>query len=206
MSEHLRPAVVMLALFTVLTGLAYPLAVTGIAQLALPSLANGSLVARDGTIAGSSLIGQAFTTERYFHGRPSATSAQDPKDDTKTIDAPYNAANSSGSNLGPISQKLLDHIKADTIALKTESGLTVVPADAVTASGSGLDPHISPAYAKAQVARIAKARSLPQERLLDLIAQIAEHPVLGLIGEARVNVFNLNLALDKLAADALSSR
>lgn len=206
MSEHIRPAVVMLVLFTLLTGLAYPLAVTGIAQVALPGPSNGSLVKRDGAIVGSNLIGQSFTTERYFHARPSATSAPDPKDDTKTIDAPYNAANSSGSNLGPISQKLLDRVKADTEALKQDSGLTVVPADAVTASGSGLDPHISPAFAKAQAARVAKARNLPEGRVLDLIARTAEHPVLGLVGEERVNVLSLNLALDQLASGALSSR
>lgn len=206
MSEHIRPAVVMLVLFTLLTGLAYPLAITGVAQLALPGAASGSLIMRDGSVVGSALIGQPFTSARYFHGRPSATSAPDPADDSKTVDAPYNAANSAGSNLGPTSQKLLDRVEADVGALKQESGLTFIPADAVTTSGSGLDPHISPAFAQAQAGRIAKARSLPVERLTELVNSIAEHPARGLVGEDRVNVLRLNMALDQLASGALSSR
>lgn len=200
MISHMRPAVVMLVSFTILTGIAYPLLVTAIAQVIAPFQANGSLVMKDGKIIGSELIGQQFASDRYFHGRPSATSAPNPKDDAKTIDAPYNAANSSGSNLGPTSKKLVDRVKADTDALKAETGAATVPADAVTTSASGLDPHISPAFAKQQAARVAKARSLPEDKVRGLIAQMIELPVLGFIGEPRVNVLGLNLALDRLPA------
>jgi potassium-transporting ATPase KdpC subunit len=205
MIEHLRPAVVMLLLFTLLTGLAYPLAVTGIAQVALYHPANGSLISKDGQVIGSALIGQSFVSDRYFHGRPSATSAPDPKDDTKTIDAPYNAANSSGSNLGPLSVKLIDRVKAGATALKAESGLEVIPADAVTTSGSGLDPHISPAFAKAQVARVANARRLPEDTVRSLVARLTEQPRFGFVGEERINVLALNMALDTMAPVTLSS-
>lgn len=200
MIAHTRPAVVMLLLFTVLTGLIYPLAVTGLAQLALPKQANGSMIERDGMVLGSALIGQAFAADKYFHGRPSATSAPDPKDDTKTIDAPYNAANSTGSNLGPISKKLLERVKGDADALKAESGLATVPADSVTTSASGLDPHISAGFAKAQAARIAKVRGLTEDRVRGLIAEMTEHASVGLVGEERVNVLLLNLALDRLSS------
>ena len=200
MITHIRPAVVMLLLFTVLTGLIYPLAITGIAQIALPQQANGTTLMRDGKIVGSTLIGQSFATQKYFHGRPSATSAPDPKDDTKTIDAPYNAANSSGSNLGPISKKLLERVKGDADVLKAESGLTTVPADSVTTSASGLDPHISPGFAKAQARRIAKARNLTEDHIRGLIAEMTERPTFGLVGEERVNVLLLNLALDRLSS------
>lgn len=200
MFTHIRPAVVTLLLFTVLIGIIYPLAVTGVAQLALPKQANGSMIERDGKVLGSALIGQNFVSDKYFHGRPSATSAPDPKDDTKTIDAPYNAANSSGSNLGPISKKLLERVKGDADALKGESGLATVPADSVTTSASGLDPHISPAFAKAQAGRIAKARNLPEDRVRGLIAELTEHVAFGLVGEERVNVLLLNLALDRLTS------
>ena len=197
---HIRPAIVLLGLFTILTGLVYPLAVTGLAQLALPRQANGSLIESGGKVVGSALIGQNFTSDKYVHGRPSATSAPDPKDDTKTVDAPYNAANSSGSNLGPLSKKLLDRVKADTDVLKAESGLATVPPDAVTTSASGLDPHISPAFAKAQAARVAKARNLTEDRVRGLIAEMTELPVLGLVSEPSVNVLLLNLALDRLSS------
>ena len=169
MLQHLRPALVLLALLTLVTGLAYPFALLGIAA-ALPGPANGSLVRKGDVIVGSSLIGQNFTKDSYFHSRPSATSATDPNDATKTIDAPYNADNSSGSNFGPTSAKLVDRVKGDIEALRKDDGLTgPVPADAVTTSGSGLDPDISPAYAKAQVARVAKARNVPEAQVAALV-------------------------------------
>ena len=197
MLQHLRPALVLLALFTLLTGLAYPFALLGIAA-ALPGPANGSLVKNaDGLVVGSSLIGQNFTKDIYFHSRPSATSATDPNDATKTIDAPYNADNSSGSNLGPTSAKLVDRVKGDIEALRKGDGLTgPVPADAVTTSGSGLDPDISPAYAKAQVARVAKARNVPEAQVAALVEANTAGRLFGILGEPRVNVLALNLALD----------
>lgn len=198
MFTHLRPAFVLLALFVALTGIAYPLAMTGIAQVVLSPQANGSLIERNGTVVGSRLIGQPFTSDRYFQPRPSATSAPDPNDSTKTVDAPYNAANSGGSNLGPTSQKLVDRVKEDAAGLQEEYGTAVVPADAVTTSGSGLDPHISPAYALLQVTKVAKARSLPEQRVRALVEARIESPILGFIGERRVNVLQLNLALDTL--------
>ena len=193
--QHLRPALVLLCLFTLLTGFLYPLAVTGIASVIAPTQAGGSLVTRDGAVVGSSLIGQNFADARYFHSRPSATSAPDPADATKTVDAPYNAANSSGSNLGPTSQKLLDRVKADVEARKSE-GYSAVPGDAVTTSASGLDPDISPANAAAQVARVAKARAMPEAQLHDLLAKQMRRPLFGILGEARFNVLALNMALD----------
>lgn len=197
MFVHLRPAFVLLILMTVLTGICYPLAVTGVAQAVMPAQANGSLILRGDQIIGSELIGQNFTSDRYFRARLSATVAPDPKDDTKTIDAPYNAANSSASNLGPLSKKLIDRIKADAEQLAKESGGKRLPADAVTASASGLDPHISPAYAALQVARVASARGLPIERVAQLVAEHTEGRFLGVFGELRVNVLKLNLALDR---------
>jgi potassium-transporting ATPase KdpC subunit len=198
MLAQLRPAAVMIVLFSALTGLAYPLAVTGIAQLLLPGKANGSLVERDGKVAGSALIGQNFTSDRYFHGRPSATSAPDPADPSKTVDAPYNAANSAGSNLGPTSKKLVGRV-GSTIATELEAGYSdVFAADAVTASASGLDPHISPQFALAQVPAVAKARSLQEGRVQALVEAQIEPRFGGLIGEPRVNVLLLNLALDEL--------
>lgn len=203
MLQHLRPAVVMLSLFTGLTGIVYPLVVTGIAQVVLPFQANGSLVRRDGIVVGSQLIGQAFVGDRYFHGRPSATNAPDPKDDTKTIDVPYNAANSSGSNLGPTSKKLLERVVADVAELRKQ-GADRIPADAVTASASGLDPDISPVFAILQVARVAAARGLEEGRVRDLVARLTERPLLGVLGEPHVNVLSLNLALDALASASVS--
>lgn len=198
MLAHLRPALVLLVLLTVLTGVGYPLAITGIAQVAFPAQANGSLLTRDNQVIGSELIGQNFASDRYFRSRLSATSAPDPKDDTKTVDAPFNAANSSGSNRGPLSKKLLDRVKADAELLAKEANSKLVPADAVTTSGSGLDPHISPAYAALQVARVAKERGLPQERVAQLVTEYTEGRFLGIFGEPRVNVLKLNLALDRL--------
>jgi potassium-transporting ATPase KdpC subunit len=198
MLQHLRPALVLIVLFSVLTGLVYPLAVTGIAQVVMPYHANGSLIERDGTVVGSALIGQWFKSERYFHPRPSATTDTDPNDSTKTIDAPYNAANSSGSNLGPTSQKLVDRVKGGVAAWRAIAGPGAVPADAVTTSASGLDPHVSPQTALGQVASVAKSRGLPEDRVRTLVSAAVETPFLGLIGEPRVNVLELNLALDRL--------
>lgn len=192
--SHFRPALVLLVAFTVLTGLIYPLAITGIGQAFLPSQANASLVMRDGKVIGSGLVGQSFTSERYFHGRPSATSAADPADATKTVDAPYNAANSTGSNLGPSSKALIEAVEARAKAL----GSGPQPADLVTASASGLDPHISPGAAIAQLARVAKARNLSEARLKALVDSQTEQRDLGVLGEPRVNVLALNLALDAL--------
>lgn len=197
MLAHVRPALVLLVLLTALTGIGYPLAVTGIAQVTMPTQANGSLITRDNQVVGSELIGQNFTSDRYFKSRLSATSAPDPKDDTKTIDAPYNAGNSSGSNLGPLSKKLIDRVKTDVEQLAKEADGKRVPVDAVTTSASGLDPHISPAYATLQVVRVAKERGLPPERVAELVAEHTEGRILGIFGEPRVNVLKLNLALDR---------
>ena len=198
MLSQLRPAVVMTVLFTVLTGLVYPLAITGVAQLAFSAKANGSLIEQDGKILGSELIGQNFVADRYFHPRPSATSAPDPADATKTVDAPYNASNSGGSNLGPTSKKLVDRVNASIEAEFAAGRIDIVAADAVTTSASGLDPHISPQFALAQAAGVAKARKLSEKRVRALVEDHIEPRLVGLIGEPRVNVLSLNLALDAL--------
>jgi K+-transporting ATPase ATPase C chain len=200
MLKELRPALALIVLFTIITGLIYPFVVTGIAQVAFSRQANGSLIERDGKVVGSALIGQVFTEDRYFQGRPSATSAPDPKDPTKTVDAPYNAANSSGSNLGPTSKTLVERITGDVEKRKKENPNARVPTDLVTASGSGLDPHISPEAALFQVPRVAKARNIPEDRLRQLVQEHVEGRVLGIFGEPRVNVLMLNLALDRMAA------
>jgi K+-transporting ATPase ATPase C chain len=198
MLEHLRPAIVMIVAFTLLTGVAYPLAITGIAQVSMPSVANGSLVVRGGKVIGSSLIGQPFSEDKYFHPRPSATTAADPNDPSKTVDAPYNAASSVGSNLGPVTQKLLDRVKADIETLRGEGVSGPIPIDAVTASSSGLDPHITRETALMQGARVAKARNLPEAKVRELIESRVEGRALGILGEPRINVLMLNLALDAL--------
>jgi len=203
MISQIRPAIVLLALFTLLTGLVYPLAITAVSQFALSYQANGSLIEVAGKPVGSMLIGQNFASDKYFHGRPSATQIQDPAhpdDSSKTIDAPYNAANSTGSNLGPTSQKLLDRVKADVEAKRAAGWSGPIPADSVTTSASGLDPHISSENALAQVATVAKARNLPEDKLRTLVEANVEGRTLGLVGEPRVNVLRLNLALDALAA------
>jgi potassium-transporting ATPase KdpC subunit len=199
MLQEIRPAIVMVVAFTIVTGIAYPLAMTGIAQLVFPAQANGSLVERDGKVVGSTLIGQSFTDVKYFHGRPSATTDTDPNDPTKTVPAPYNAQNSSGSNLGPTSKALVDRIKGDVEKLKAENNKPI-PVDLVTTSGSGLDPDITPAAAAFQIPRVAKARNVPESVVAELVEQHTTGRTLGVLGEPRVNVLELNLALDKLAA------
>ena len=196
MLKEIRPAIVILVALTLITGLAYPLAITGMAQVLFPRQAQGSLIERDGVVVGSELIGQVFTDDKYFHGRPSATNMPDPNDPTKNVDAPYNAANSGGSNLGPTSKMLADRLQGDVDKLKAENPAAPVPVDLVTTSGSGLDPHISPAAALFQVPRVAKARNLSEDSVRELVQQQTEGRFLGLLGEPRVNVLALNLALD----------
>ena len=200
MLKEIRPALVFIVALTLITGLVYPLAITGIANLIFPGQAQGSLIERNGKVIGSSLIGQEFKGEGYFHGRPSATVAPDSNDATKTIPAPYNAANSGGSNLGPTNSSLIDRIKGDVEKLKQENASAQIPIDLVTTSGSGLDPHISPAAALVQVPRVAKARNVPEDRLRRLVEEHVEDRTLGIFGEPRVNVLGLNLALDRAAA------
>ena len=197
MLREIRPAIVLLLVLTAITGLAYPLAMTGIAGAIFPAQAQGSLIERDGKVVGSALIGQEFRDDKYFHGRPSATLAPDPNDSSKTVSVPYNAANSGGSNLGPTSKALADRLKADVDRLKAENPNAAVPVDLVTTSASGLDPDISPAAAEFQVARVAKARSMSQDQLKQLVAANTQGRLFGLLGEPRVNVLALNLALDR---------
>lgn len=197
MTRQLRPAIVLILALTVLTGLAYPLAMTGLAQLVFPDQANGSLIERDGQVIGSTLIGQSFTSDRYFHGRPSATTGTDAEGNT--IPAPYNAAGSAGSNFGPTSAALIARVQADAARLRSETPGQPVPVDLVTTSASGLDPHITPAAAAFQVARVARARNLPESTVRGLVAAATEGRTLGIIGEPRVNVLKLNLALDAQA-------
>jgi K+-transporting ATPase ATPase C chain len=200
MLREIRPAIVVLVALTLITGLAYPLAMTGIAEVLFPRQAQGSLIEQDGKVVGSALIGQVFESDKYFHGRPSATTAPDPNDSTKTVPAPYNAANSGGSNLGPSNKALIDRVQGDVDKLKAENPSMPVPQDLVTTSASGLDPHISPEAAVFQVPRIAKARNLPEDRVRQLVMDNTEGRLFGLLGEPRVNVLQLNLALDHLAA------
>ncbi len=196
MLREIRPAIVVLVALTLITGLVYPLAMTGIAQVIFPYQAQGSLIERDGKVVGSELIGQVFESNKYFHGRPSATTAPDPNDPTKTVPASYNAANSGGSNLGPSNKALIDRVQGDIDKLKKENPSAPVPADLVTTSASGLDPDISPEAALFQVPRVAKARSLPEDRVRALVAEKTQGRFAGLLGEPRVNVLALNLALD----------
>ena len=198
MLNQIRPAIVMIVLLTLITGILYPLAMTGIGQAVFPTQANGSLIEKDGKVIGSSLIGQNFASDKYFHGRPSATTDTDPNDSTKTISSPYNADNSSGSNLGPTSKALIDRMKGDVDTLKKDSDKPI-PVDLVTTSASGLDPDITPAAAEFQIDRVAKARGLSAETLRALVQQNTEGRTLGVLGELRVNVLKLNLALDAAA-------
>ena len=199
MLRLIRPAIVVLVALTLVTGLVYPLATTGIAQVLFPRQSQGSLIERNGVVVGSELVGQVFESDKYFHGRPSATTAPDPNDFTKTVPAPYNAANSGGSNLGPSNKALVDRVQGDIDKLKQENPSASVPADLVTTSASGLDPHISPEAALFQMPRVAKARNLPEDRIRQLVADHTEGRFFGLLGEPRVNVLLLNLALDQLA-------
>jgi K+-transporting ATPase ATPase C chain len=196
MLKELRPAIVVFIGLMLITGLAYPLAMTGMAQTLFPRQANGSLIEKDGKVIGSSLIGQQFTSDRYFHGRPSATLGPDPADSSKTVAQPYNAANSMGSNLGPTNKALIERVQGDVNTLKAENPGMAVPIDLVTTTASGLDPHISPEAAIFQVPRVAKARGMPENRVRDLVSQHIEGRLLGFLGEPRINVLALNLALD----------
>lgn len=196
--KHIRPAIVMILAMTVLTGLVYPLAMTGIAQAVFPYQANGSLIQKGGKVIGSALIGQSFTSDKYFHGRPSATTEPDPKDPTKTVLTPYAADNSAGSNLGPTSKTLVDRVKADAESLAKQNPDTPIPSDLVTTSASGLDPDITPAGALFQVPRVAKARGLPEDQVKQLVEAHITGRLLGIIGEPHVNVLQLNLALDAM--------
>lgn len=199
MLREIRPAIILLVALTVITGLAYPLAITAVAGMIFPKQAQGGLIERDGKVVGSALIGQEFKEDKYFHGRPSATTAPDPNDSTKTVPAPYNAANSGGSNLGPTSKALADRVKEDVDKLKAENPSQPVPVDLVTTSASGLDPDISPEGALFQVPRVAKARNLPEDHVRQLVADNTRGRLGGLLGEPRVNVLALNLALDSLS-------
>ena len=198
MLKEIRPAIVLFAVLACLTGLLYPLAMTGLAQALFPVQANGSLIEKNGQAIGSALIGQSFTGASYFHGRLSATTAPDPQDSTRSAPAPYTAANSAGSNLGPTSKALADRLAQDVTALKQENPDVPEPADLVTTSGSGLDPDISPEAALFQVPRVAKARGLSEAEVRALVESRIEGRDLGLLGEPRVNVMKLNLALDRL--------
>jgi potassium-transporting ATPase KdpC subunit len=200
MWRELRPAIVVLVVLTAITGLIYPLAITGIADLVFPYQAQGSLIERNGRIVGSALIGQNFTSDKYFHGRPSATTAPDPNDASKTVAAPYNAANSGGSNLAPSNKALIDRVQGDIDKLKHDNPSTPVPTDLVTTSASGLDPDISPDAAFFQVPRVAKARNLAENRVRQLVVDHIEDRFISVLGEPRVNVLKLNLALDDLSA------
>ena len=199
MLREIRPAIIILVMLTLITGLAYPLAMTEVAGAIFPKQAQGSLVERDGKVIGSALIGQQFKDDKYFHGRPSATTAPDPADSTKTVPAPYNAANSGGSNLGPTSKALNDRMKEDVEKLRAENPSARIPVDLVTTSASGLDADISPDAALFQVPRVAKARNMPDDRVRQLVTENTSGRLVGLFGEPRVNVLALNLALDAAA-------
>jgi K+-transporting ATPase ATPase C chain len=196
--KHIRPAIVMIVAMTVITGLIYPLLMTGIAQAVFPYQANGSLIEKDGKVIGSALIGQNFTSDKYFHGRPSATTEPDPKDPTKTVPVPYAADNSAGSNLGPTSKALVDRVKDAAAKLAAENPNTPIPSDLVTTSASGLDPDITPAGALFQVPRVAKARGLAEDKVRQLVQDHISGRLIGIIGEPHVSVLNLNLALDDM--------
>jgi potassium-transporting ATPase KdpC subunit len=196
MMKEIQPAIVFILALTIITGLIYPFTMTGIASVIFPYQAQGSLIEQDGNVIGSALIGQEFTSDKYFHGRPSATVARDPNDSTKTVPAPYNAANSGGSNLGPTNKALIERVQSDVDKLKQEKPSGAIPIDLVTTSGSGLDPHISPEAALFQVPRVAKARNMPEDRVRQLVEEHIEGRMLGLFGEPWVNVLALNLALD----------
>ena len=200
MLKEIRPALVFVVALTLITGLVYPLAITGIAELAFPYQAQGSLIEKNGQVIGSELIGQQFVSDKYFHDRPSATLGPDPSDPSKTISVPYNAANSGGSNLGPTNKALIDRVTNDVNKAKQENPSMQVPIDLVTTSASGLDPHISPKAAYFQVPRVAKARNMPENTVRNLVAMHIEERTLGVLGEPRVNAMRLNLVLDHAPA------
>ena len=200
MLREIRPAIILVVALTLITGLGYPLAMTGLSQVLFPYQSQGSLIERDGKVIGSGLIGQTFASDGYFHGRPSATTGPDPADPSKSVSQPYNAANSGGSNLGPTNKALIDRVKADVDKLKQENPSQPVPLDLVTTTGSGLDPHISPEAALFQIPRVAKARNLAEDRVRQLVSENTEGRTFGILGEPRVNVLALNLALDRIAA------
>lgn len=202
MKAYLLPAAMMTLLMTLATGIAYPLGMTLLAGKLFPYQANGSLIERDGKIVGSELIGQNFVTARYFHGRPSATTGPDPEVPSRSVPQPYNAGASSGSNLGPTSKTLAERVSADAQALSADNPSVPVPIDYVTTSASGLDPDITPATALFQVPQVAEVRKLPEDRLRKLVEEMTTGRFLGILGEPRVNVLKLNLALDKLSAEA----
>jgi K+-transporting ATPase ATPase C chain len=196
MLKQIRPAIMMIIGMTIITGLAYPLGMTGLAQALFPRQANGSLIERNGKVLGSELIGQNFADARYFHGRPSATTDTDPNDATKSVPSPYNAANSVGSNLGPTSKALIDRVTADAKKIQAENPSTPVPVDLVTTSASGLDPDITPAAAYFQVPRVAAARGMPADRVHQIVDNNIQGRFLGIIGEPHINVLKLNMSLD----------
>lgn len=200
MLREIRPAIAFLVGLVAITGLIYPLAMTGAAQVLFPYQAQGSLIEQSGKVIGSSLIGQQFSEDKYFHGRPSATTSPDPQDSSKSVPAPYNAVNSMGSNLGPTNKALADRLKESVDALKKENPSKRVPVDLVTTSGSGLDPDISPEAALFQVPRVAKARNLPEARVRSVVENLIATPTLGFLGEPRINVLQLNLAMDKVGS------
>ena len=200
MLKEIRPAIVLVVALTLITGLAYPLAMTGIAGVIFPYQAAGSLVEKDGKVIGSALIGQQFIDDKYFQGRLSATTGPDPADPTKSVPTPYNASNSMGSNLGPTNKALVERVQADVEKLKKENSSAAVPIELVTTSGSGLDPHISPEAALFQVPRVAKARNMPEDRIRQMVNEQIEGRLFGILGEPRINVLALNLALDRAPA------
>jgi len=200
MLKEIRPAIVFIVFLTTITGLVYPLAMTGIAGAIFPWQAQGSLIEQDGKVIGSALIGQEFTSDRYFHGRPSATTGPDPADSTKTTSVPYNAANSMGSNLGPTNKALIERVQGDVEKLRQENPSAPVPIDLVTTTASGLDPDISPDAALFQVPRIAKARNIPEGQVRQLVGDNVRGRLLGILGEPHVNVLALNMALDRATA------
>jgi K+-transporting ATPase ATPase C chain len=200
MLTHLRPAIVLIAIFTLVTGVLFPLGFVGLGKIALPFQAGGSLIVQNGKVVGSALIGQNFTSDKYFHGRPSALMGTDPKDSTKQVATPYDASESGASNLGPTSKALVDRVAGDVKAFHGAS----VPGDAVTTSASGLDPDVSPANAALQVERVAKARNLSPNAVQAIVAAHTEQPLLGFLGAPRVNVLAVNLALDAQSGGAVA--
>jgi potassium-transporting ATPase KdpC subunit len=200
MLREIRPAIVFIVALTIITGIIYPFVLTGVAGVIFPYQAQGSLIQQDGKVVGSALIGQEFTSDKYFHGRPSATVTPDPADSSKTIPAPYNAANSGGSNFGPTNKSLIERVQHEVEKLKQENPSAQIPIELLTGSGSGLDPHISPTAALFQAPRVAKARNMPEDRVRQLVEEHIEAPTFGVLGEPRVNVLALNLALDRISS------